>query len=64
MLMFCGIVSILFFVACEFFPETLMLFFASDKELIRIGSSYLRIAGFSYLLTGISECFLSIMKVS
>ncbi len=64
MLWFCGIVSIIFFLACEFAPEKLMLFFASDGELIRIGSSYLRIAGFSYLLTGISECYLAIMKVT
>ncbi|MCR5557582.1 MAG: MATE family efflux transporter [Butyrivibrio sp.] len=64
MLWFCGIISIIFFLACEFAPEVLMLFFASDSELIRIGSSYLRIAGFSYLLTGISECYLAIMKVS
>lgn len=64
MLWFCGFISIIFFLACEFAPETLMLFFASDSELIRIGASYLRIAGFSYLLTGISECYLAIMKVS
>ncbi|MBQ3797614.1 MAG: MATE family efflux transporter [Butyrivibrio sp.] len=64
MLWFCGIVSIIFFLACEFAPEKLMLFFASDSELISIGSSYLKIAGFSYLLTGISECYLAIMKVT
>lgn len=64
MLWFCGIVSIIFFLACEFAPETLMMFFASDKELINIGSSYLKIAGFSYLITGLSECYLAIMKVT
>ena len=44
MLWFCGIVSLVFFLACEFCPEALMKIFASDSELIAIGSSYLRIA--------------------
>ena len=64
MLWFCGIISIIFFLACEFAPNVLMLFFTNDAELINIGCSYLRIAGFSYLLTGISECYLAVMKVS
>lgn len=41
-----------------------MRIFASDASLIAIGSSYLRIAGWSYLLTGISQCYLTMMKVS
>ncbi|MCR4924251.1 MAG: MATE family efflux transporter [Lachnospiraceae bacterium] len=64
MLLVTGIISILFFLACEFIPGGLMHIFAHDEELIRIGSSYLRIAGWSYLLTGISECYLAVMKVS
>ena len=64
MLWFCGIVSLVFFLACEFCPEALMKIFASDSELIAIGSSYLRIAGWSYLITGISQCYLTIMKVT
>lgn len=64
MLRFCGILSVVFFLACELAPELLMRIFASDASLIAIGSSYLRIAGWSYLLTGISQCYLTIMKVS
>ncbi len=64
MLMFCGVVSILFFTACEFCPGALMTIFAGDRELIAIGSSYLRIAGWSYLITGVSQCYLTIMKVT
>lgn len=52
MLQFCGIVSVLFFLACEFMPEQLMRIFAEDAGLISIGSAYLRIAGWSYLLRG------------
>ena len=64
MLRFAGLTSALFFAACELIPEQLMRIFASDDQLIRIGSAYLRIAGWSYLLTGISQCYLAVMKVS
>ncbi len=64
MLIFCGMVSILFFLACELCPGALMAIFAGDEQLIMIGSSYLRIAGWSYLITGVSQCYLTIMKVT
>jgi len=57
-------ICVLFFLACRFFPEKLMLCFAHDAELVRIGSEYLKVAAWSYLLTGISQCYLGIMKVS
>ncbi len=58
------VISILFFVGCVFYPEYLMRLFAHDPVLIEIGADYLRIAGWSYLLTGVSQCYLAIMKVS
>ncbi len=64
MLRFCGFTSIVFFLACELMPNMLMHIFTHDTSLIILGSSYLRIAGWSYLLTGISQCYLTIMKVS
>ncbi len=64
MLLFAGLFSFMFFAACELAPEMLMKIFAGDDELIAIGSSYLRIAGWSYLLTGISQCYLAVMKVT
>ena len=60
----CGLVSVVFFVGCVFFPRYLMLLFTNEEELILIGIRYLKIAGWSYLLTGISQCYLAIMKVS
>ena len=59
-----GIVSLLFFAACFFFTETLMKLYAEDADLIRIGVSYLKIASWSYLLTGVSQCCLSVMKIT
>lgn len=60
----CGVASLLFFIGCVFFPRYLMLFFTNEEELIVIGCGYLRIAGWSYLMTGISQCYLTVMKVS
>ena len=64
MLRICGILSLVSALACVFFPQYLMLAFAHDQELVRIGASYLRIAGWSYLLTGVSQCYLTVMKIS
>ena len=62
MLRFCGMISVLFFLACELIPGILMHAFTHDPVLIGIGSAYLRIAGWSYLLTGVSQCYLAVMK--
>ena len=47
------LVSAAFFLGCRFIPE-----------LVEIGAEYLRVASWSYLLTGISQCYLAIMRVS
>ena len=64
MLRVCGLISVIFFLACELAPWVLMHIFTHDPALIGIGSSYLRIAGWSYLITGISQCYLTMMKVT
>ena len=58
------LVSVAFFLGCRYFPEKLMLLFAHDPELVEIGAEYLKIASWSYLLTGVSQCYLAIMRVS
>ena len=42
----------------------LMSIMTDSEELRLVGVEYLRIAGWSYLITGISQCYLAIMKVS
>ena len=64
MLRWCGAISLVFFSACEFCPDLLMKLFSHDPVIIEIGSDYLRIAGWSYLITGISQCYLTTMKVT
>lgn len=60
----CGAISVLFFAGCIFFPRYLMLLFTNEEVLVGIGIEYLKIAGWSYLLTGISQCYIAVMKVS
>ena len=64
MLRWCGAISMVFFAACELAPETLMSLFSHDPPIIETGSAYLRIAGWSYLLSGVSQSYLTTMKVT
>ncbi len=64
MLRFTVCLSLVFFAACELCPGALMHIFAEDPELIRIGSGYLRIAGWSYVICAVSQCYLTVMKVT
>lgn len=58
------VISAVFFLAALLIPEKLMRIFTSERALISIGSEYIRIASFSYLLTGVSQCYLCIMKTT
>lgn len=60
----CLLISFVFFIGCIWFPRHLMILFTNEETLITIGIRYLRIAGWSYLLTGISQCYLTIFKVT
>lgn len=59
-----AVISIIFFCACEFCPQILMAIFTDEQVLIDIGVSYLKISAFSYLITGISQGYLTMMKVT
>jgi len=63
-LYFSVFVSCITFIGCTVFPRALMTVFTNESTLIEIGARYLRIAGWSYLLTGISQILLTTMKVS
>ena len=58
------IISVVFAGACILTPRFLMRIFTNEEVLISLGVRYLKIAGWSYLLTGISQCYLGIMKVT
>lgn len=56
-------ISFIFFSLAMFAPQILMRIYTPDNELIELGASYLRIVSFSYLLSGITQCYYLIMKV-
>lgn len=60
----CAVIGLVTFAGCVFFPRTLMRIFTNEDVLIEIGIEYLKIAGWSYLLTGFSQSYLAIMKVT
>ncbi|WP_416298335.1 MATE family efflux transporter [Paenibacillus illinoisensis] len=55
-------VSILFFLSSFFFPGILMRLFTNDAELIQYGSRFLQMNSFSYLVMGISQMYLSVIR--
>lgn len=58
------IASIFVAAACLAFPSFLMRLYTNEEVLIEIGTKYLRIAAFSYLMTGFSQCFLALVKLN
>lgn len=55
-------ISAVFFFAALFFPRGLMRIFTPEAILIANGIGYLRIVAISYLLTGISQIYLCVLK--
>lgn len=55
-------ISALFSAFAIFAPELLMRIFTNDMKLVGMGAEYLRVMGISYLLMGISQIYLCIMK--
>lgn len=59
-----AIISLITALGCVAIPEKLMMIFTNDPILNEIGAGYLRIAGWSYLITGLSQCLIAMMKVT
>ena len=57
-------ISIVFFLSCFYIPEKLMFLYTNDQNLILIGTKYLKIASFSYLLVGFSQTYSIMTRVS
>ncbi|MFF2090708.1 MATE family efflux transporter [Paenibacillus sp. NPDC058174] len=60
--MYSIIISFLFFTISFFMPDTLMRLFTNDGELIRYGSIFLQVISFSYLVSGISQMYFSVIR--
>lgn len=61
-LRFSVILSLVIAFGAFFIPETMMLLFTGDPELIAIGAEYLRIMGISYLCWGIIEIYVAVLR--
>lgn len=58
------VISAVFCVAAFAAPEQMMRIFTNEAELMTLGGEYIKIAALSYLLTGITQSFLCIMKTT
>ena len=58
------VISLLFGALALVMPGQLMSVFTNESELINIGTDYVQIASLSYLLTGITQCYLCVMKTT
>ncbi|MBI5965349.1 MAG: MATE family efflux transporter [Chloroflexi bacterium] len=55
-------VAFLFTLAAALIPETVLGFYTKDAEVIRLGSSYLRIVGFTYIPIAIATSYIAILR--
>jgi len=55
-------VAVGFTLAATLIPQALMSFYTEDREVIRIGSEYLRIVGISYIMMSIAVSYISVLR--
>lgn len=58
------IISAVFFCATAFAPEAMMRAFTGDAAMTAIGADYLRMSSAAFLLGGVSQCYLCMLKVN
>lgn len=63
-LRYAAVIAVVFAAAALLLPKQLMKLFTDEAALISIGAEYIQMAAGSYLLTGISQCYLCIMKAT
>lgn len=57
-----GIVFVVFLLGTLFFSGHIMRFFTNEPELMQLGAEYLKWVGVSYLLSAVSQVYLTFMK--
>ena len=55
-------VGFLFTLGAVFMSETIMRFYTKDVEVIELGSSYLRIVGFSYMFMAVTTSYFAVLR--
>ena len=56
------LISVIFSLLSFFIPVQIMRFLTNDAQLVTYGAEYLRAVSLSFILTGISQIYMSIMK--
>jgi putative MATE family efflux protein len=55
-------VAFIFTLAATLMPETILGFYTTDTEVIKLGSSYLRIVGFTYIPVAIATSYIAVLR--
>lgn len=63
-LRYTAVICVIFTFTAVLFPKRLMGLFTNEGELIATGAEYIKMATGSYLLTGITQCYLCVMKAT
>lgn len=58
------LICIIFWGLSYFIPDSLMKVFTNDLNMINIGTKYLKLSSWSYLVIGITQCYLMMLKTS
>ncbi len=64
MLRYSILICIIFWAISFFIPTQLMHIFTNDSIMIEIGAKYLKISSWSYLIIGITQCYLMMLKTA
>ncbi|MFN8410794.1 MAG: MATE family efflux transporter [Anaerolineales bacterium] len=54
--------ALLFSLAAIFIPQTVLGFYTKDAEVIKIGTQYLRIVGFTYIPVAIATSYIAVLR--
>ena len=55
-------IALIFTLAATLMPETVLGFYTNDTEVIDLGSSYLRIVGFTYIPVAIATAYIAVLR--
>jgi len=55
-------IALIFTLAATLIPETVLGFYTNDIEVIDLGSSYLRIVGFTYIPIAIATAYIAVLR--
>lgn len=61
-ILFSSGIALLFTLAAVLIPETVLGFYTEDVEVIQIGSSYLRIIGFTYIPVALATSYIAVLR--